>query len=225
MNKDTLASVSNFSPNRFHLKSGYREAGRFTEALSTGAEAIELCERHGFVARLGTVLLQTGGTHCRLGETERGLTETRRGLELWRKTSSRLHMSHYLSDFADNLLRAREYDEAEKAIREGEQVVAETDERSHVGELLRLRGLLLTLSGKVADGTPKLWGAVEWAQSRNTRLFELRALRDLTRPEISQHERKKAATALRQVIAWFPNTLQFPDLREAREALDRIEIC
>jgi hypothetical protein len=64
----------------------YREAGRFTEALSTGEEAIELCERHGFVARLGTVLLQTGGTHCRLGETERSLTETRRGLELWRRT-------------------------------------------------------------------------------------------------------------------------------------------
>jgi hypothetical protein len=69
----------------------YREVGRFTDALSTGEEAIELCERHGFVARLGTVLLQTGGTHCRLGETERGLTETRRGLELWRRTSSRLH--------------------------------------------------------------------------------------------------------------------------------------
>src|ERR1700730_7880867 len=55
----------------------YREAGRFCGSLSVGNEAIACCERYGFVARMGTVLLQTGGAYCRLGETERGLADSR----------------------------------------------------------------------------------------------------------------------------------------------------
>jgi hypothetical protein len=47
-----------------------------------------------------------------------------------------------LSEFADCLLRVKEYDEADRALREAKQIVQETDERSHVAELLRLKGLL-----------------------------------------------------------------------------------
>src|SRR5262249_18460083 len=170
----------------------YREVGRFDEALSAADEAIAVCERYGFAARLGTVLLQSGAAYCRIGEIERGLTDSRRGLELWRSTSSRFHMSYYLSDFADCLLRAKEYDEADRVLREAEQIVAETDERSHVGELLRLRGLFLAFEGNVLDGSAKLWEAIEWAGARETKLFELRALRDLTLLDISTHEKKRA---------------------------------
>src|SRR5262249_50326337 len=42
----------------------YREAGQYDQALSHGNDAIALCERYGFIARLGTVLLQTGATYC-----------------------------------------------------------------------------------------------------------------------------------------------------------------
>jgi class 3 adenylate cyclase/tetratricopeptide (TPR) repeat protein len=193
----------------------YNETGRFAEALSSGNEAIECCERYGFVARMGTVLLQTGAAYCRLGETERGLADSRRGLELWRKTSSRFHMSYFLSEFADCLLRANHYDEADRALREAEQVVAETDERSHASELLRLRGRLLALSGSISEGTASLWQAVEWARSRSLKLFELRALRDLASIDISPSG-EKSAKELRGVVAWFPKALKMPDLQEAR---------
>jgi tetratricopeptide (TPR) repeat protein len=142
---------------------------------------------------MGTVLLYIGAAYCRLGDTERGLGDIRRGLDIWRSTSNRFHMSYHLSDFADCLLRAKKYDEADRALREAEQLIAETDERSHVGEVLRLRGLLQILSGDVGDGAAKLWQAVKWARSRDARLFELRALRDLTLSETSQDEKKKAA--------------------------------
>ena len=198
----------------------YREAGRFDEALSIGNEAIALCERYGFVARMGTVLLQTGAAYCRVGETERGLADIRRGLQLWPSTSSRFHMSFCLSEFADCLLRVEEYDEADRALREAEQIVAETDERSHVAELLRLRGLLLALHGDVADGTARLWEAVEWSRSRSAKLFELRALRDLARIDASQ-SRETAAKALREVVGWFPEALDIPDLQEARYVMEQ----
>jgi tetratricopeptide (TPR) repeat protein len=197
----------------------YRETGRFADALSNGNKAIAICERHGFIARMGTVLLQTGAVYCRSGDTERGLSDMRRGLDLWRSASSRFHMSYWLSDFAECLLRSQKYEEADQVLREAEQVVAETDERSHFGELLRQRGSLLVLAGNVAEGSAKLWQAVEWGRSRDTRLFELRALRDLVRLGIPQDERKKAEAALQELIVWFPATLQIPDLNEARDAL------
>jgi tetratricopeptide (TPR) repeat protein len=201
----------------------YRETGRFADALSNGSEAIALCERYGFVARMGTVLLYIGAAYCRLGDTERGLGDIRRGLDIWRSTSNQFHMSYHLSDFADCLLRAKKYDEADRALREAEQIIAETDERSHVGEVLRLRGLLQILSGDVGDGAAKLWQAVKWARSRDARLFELRALRDLTLSDISQDEKKKAATALHQLLSWFPHGLEIPDLHEARDALQPVK--
>jgi hypothetical protein len=143
------------------------------------------------------------------------LADSRRGLELWRKTSSRFHMSYFLSEFADCLLRANHYDEADRALREAEQVVAETDERSHASELLRLRGRLLALSGSISEGTASLWQAVEWARSRSLKLFELRALRDLASIDISPSG-EKSAKELRGVVAWFPKALKMPDLQEAR---------
>jgi hypothetical protein len=41
------------------------------------------------------------------------------------------------SEFADCLLRAARYDEADMLLREAEQAVTETDERSHFAELRR----------------------------------------------------------------------------------------
>ena len=73
----------------------YRETGRFADALSNGNEAIALCEQYGFVARMGTVLMYIGAVYCRLGDTERGLADIRRGLDLWRNTSGRFHMSYF----------------------------------------------------------------------------------------------------------------------------------
>jgi hypothetical protein len=154
---------------------------------------------------------------------ERGLMDSRRGLELWRSASSRFHMSYYLSDFADCLLRAKKYDEADRVLREAEQVVAETDERSHVGELLRLRGLFLAFEGNVLDGSAKLWEAIDWAGARETKVFELRALRDLALLDISTHEKKRATTALQQAVAWFPQGVEIPDLLEARDALRGVQ--
>ena len=67
-------------------------------------------------------------------------------------------MSYYLSDFADCLLRAKEYDEADRVLREAEQIIAETDERSHFGELLRLRGLLSVSRGDVCRLATQAFG-------------------------------------------------------------------
>jgi len=79
------------------------------------------------------------------------------------------------------------------------------------------------LSGNAADGSAKLWQAVEWARSRDARLFEVRALRDLIRLDIPQDQRKQAAAALHEVVTSFPENAHMPDLEEARNTLQRVK--
>jgi hypothetical protein len=128
-------------------------------------------------------------------------------------------MSWNLSALADCLLRVEKYDEADSTLHEAEQLFVETDERSHVGEVFRLRGLLLTKRGDFEQGAVRLWDAVEWARSRSAKLFELRALRDLASMDLPQSQAEMAATALRNVLAWFPVSSGAPDIREARSIL------
>jgi class 3 adenylate cyclase/tetratricopeptide (TPR) repeat protein len=196
-----------------------RLTGQFADALSLSDDAIAICERHGFYARMGTVLLSVGHAHIGLGEIERGLAEIRRGLDLWRKTSGCFHMSWYLNEFADYLLRAEKYREAESALREAEQIVTETDERSHVGEIHRIRGLLSARRGDITHANTRYLQAIEWARSRHLQVFELRAVRDRARLRFLEGHREEAVKELRHVIACFSPDSETTDLREARELL------
>ena len=169
-------------------------------------------------ARMGGLLPMIGAARFGLGETERGLSEIRRGIQLWRDTGG-FHLPVYLGDFADCLLRVGKLDEAEKAIFEGEEIVDRTDEQSHGAEILRMRGMISVMKGDLANGAKKLCEAIQWSRMRGTKLFELRALRDLARLTLAKNDGTSTKSELRQVVSWFPATLETPDLREARELL------
>jgi class 3 adenylate cyclase/tetratricopeptide (TPR) repeat protein len=196
----------------------HRLLGNYTEAVKLGTEAIEICERSGFRARMGALLPVIGAARFGLGETERGLSEIRRGIQLWRDTGG-FHLPSHLGDFADCLLRVGKLDEAEKAIFEGEEIVDRTDEQSHGAEILRMRGMISAMKGDLANGARKLREAIRWSRMRGTKLFELRALRDLTRLMLATNDSWSTKQELRRVVNWFPATLEPPDLAEARELL------
>jgi tetratricopeptide (TPR) repeat protein len=130
-------------------------------------------------------------------------------------------MSWYLSEFADCLIGAEKYEEANSALVEAEQIITETDERSHVGEIYRLRGLLSARGGDITRANSRFLQAIDWARSRNTKLFELRAVSDLTRLKFLQGQHEVAVKELQVVIAKFSPHLHFEisDLHQARELL------
>jgi predicted ATPase len=163
--------------------------------------------------------MATGQAQFAMGETERGLAEIRRGFDMWREASGRFHISWYSSEFADCLLRAAKYDEMDMLLREAEQAVTETDERSHFAELLRIRGVLLVLTEDIPGGVQNLLQAIDLSRRQKAKFFELRALRDLTRLQTSGHDRARLMKDLRAVTSWFPETLETSDLREARDLL------
>jgi hypothetical protein len=79
-----------------------------------------------------------------------------------------------------------------------------------------------THRGQWTQGTAQLLQAVEWSQSRNAKLFELRAMRDLACLQISQGQSGRAIEKLRAVIRSFSSALETPDLNEAKALLDQL---
>jgi tetratricopeptide (TPR) repeat protein len=202
------------------LAQDYHDIGAYDRQLACSDEAILICERHGFEARLGTVLIQKGLALFGLGRRDRALADLSRGLELWRKTSHRFHMTFWLGEFADWLIRSGCIDLAQSALAEAEQIVADTDEESYVAELYRLRGLLWRLAGNGQTATALLYKALGWSRARHARLFELRAARDLAQSALSAGMLGTAMEELRSIVQWFPSGLESRDLKEARELLE-----
>jgi class 3 adenylate cyclase/DNA-binding winged helix-turn-helix (wHTH) protein/tetratricopeptide (TPR) repeat protein len=197
----------------------HRALGRFAEGIPIADEAVDICERHGFRARLGSVLIVRGALQFGLGDVERGLAEMRRGIDIWRETSGRFHMSEWLSYMVDRLIRADCRDEADVFLREGERIVDATNERSHVAEIRRLRGNLLYRDGAVDAAVICLEQAIGWAHQQHAKVLELRARRDLARLQIGEGRPKVARVILNRALSQFPKELVFPDLDEARELL------
>jgi tetratricopeptide (TPR) repeat protein len=207
----TLAWAHQVAARAFHI------AGRYDASIANGNAAVAICEQHGFHLRLGTVLMLRGAALCGRGDTDRGLAEVRRGLALWRKASGIFEMTQNLSGLAECLLQAGFTDEAAAAVSEAEQIAADTDERSHCGELLRLRGILSSFGGETDRAIGCLKRAIEWARAHQARMHELRAARDLAR--LFADHVPESIEILESVVAQFPPLLNAPDLRQARAVL------
>jgi tetratricopeptide (TPR) repeat protein len=193
-----------------------RIAGQFAEGLSHVNEAVVLCERFGFRARLGTVLMARGTLLLGLGDTERGIREMYLGTDIWRETSGNFHMSEWLSYLVDRLWQLSRLDEADTVLRDAERIVETTEEQSHLGELRRLRGNLLRTSD-VNRAESYLREAIEWSRERDAKVLELRARRDLAQIYKSVRKTNAASTLLKGGLALFAEKLDFAELRETRQ--------
>jgi tetratricopeptide (TPR) repeat protein len=199
-----------------------RVAGRYEEAIFDANEAVDLCERHGFRARLGSVLMARGTLRLALGDSERGLQDMSSGADMWIQTSGNFHVSEWLSYLVDCLWRLDRLAEADRVLRKAEQVVKGTDEKSHLGELLRLRGNLTHSDGAIERAETYLAKAIEWSRERDANVFELRAGRDLARIYIRDGKTEAASALLKHGISLFAEEQDFPDLQESRKLLHHL---
>jgi class 3 adenylate cyclase/tetratricopeptide (TPR) repeat protein len=206
----------------FNRALALRQVGAFAEGVDCANEAAEICEQHGFRARLGTVLIARGALHFDRGDTKRGIEEMFRGRDIWRATSGNFHMSEWLSDLIDRLLRADRRDEAEAVLREAECIASDTEEKSHLAELWRLRGITLFRDGVIDKAAGYLRRAIDWANEHEAKVFELRARRDLARFYFEKRSREMAVEILKPALDAFPGEPIFTDLRESQALITAI---
>jgi DNA-binding response OmpR family regulator/tetratricopeptide (TPR) repeat protein len=199
--------------------SALRIFGRYTEAVACADRAIEICEKYGFDARIGNVLLHRGPALFNLGDQERGLADIQRGVDLWRKTSGTFMLARNVAILAEYQLRANRLEEACISLGEAERLAETTEEKDQLAEIIRLRGRIRQSEGHHDKARHCFEQAIARSRDQRARLFELHAARDLARLSAEGGSSTEVLEQLRSIVDWFPVDLDVPVLAECRAVL------
>ena len=159
-----------------------RGFGRYAEAVACADRAIEICERYGFDARIGNVLLHRGPVLFELGDEERGLADLQRGVDLMAQDQRHLHAGTEHDD-ACRLPAPREPDSSRPAPASVKPKASPRRPRKRItlAEIIRLRGRIWQSEGHHEEARLCFERAIARSREQRARLFELHAARDLAR--------------------------------------------
>jgi tetratricopeptide (TPR) repeat protein len=199
--------------------SALRCFGRYAEAIACADRALEICEKYGFDARIGNVLLHRGPALFDAGDEERGLADLQRGIALWRQTSGIFMLARNMTILADYQLRAGQVARARTSLVEAERLAETTEEQDYLAEIVRLRGRIWQSEAKYEQARRSFERAIARSRDQGARLFELLAVRDLVRLSVEAGDAAYAIQQLRAVVGRFPAGLNIPVLAECRALL------
>jgi len=131
---------------------------------------------------------------------------------------------YFLMLLADACLRLGEPSEALAALSDALSHAEANDEHLCTADLHRLRAQA-KLSCDAREHEPAemaLQEALAEGRRRSSRIFQLRAARDLARLWAEQGERQKALDLLAPVYGWFTEGFHAQDLRDAKVLLDQL---
>jgi DNA-binding response OmpR family regulator/class 3 adenylate cyclase/tetratricopeptide (TPR) repeat protein len=202
--------------------SALRIFGRYAEAVACADRAIEICQKYGFDARIGNVLLHRGPALFELGDKERGLVDIQRGVDLWRKTSGTFMLARNVAILAEYQLRANRFEAACISLGEAERLAETTEEKDQLAEIIRLRGRIWQCEGSYDKARLCFERAIARSRDQHARLFELHAARDLVRLSAEAGGSTEALEELRSIVDWFPVDLDVPVLAECRAVLQQV---
>ena len=96
------------------------------------------------------------------------------------------------------------------------------EERSHLAEVLRLKGWMLQLQGMVAAAEENYLASLGVAREQDAKSWQLRTSTSLARLWQSQGKRKEAYDLLAPVYSWFAEGFDTHDLKQAKALLDEL---
>jgi tetratricopeptide (TPR) repeat protein len=95
-------------------------------------------------------------------------------------------------------------------------------ERSHLAEILRLKGWILSLKGDLAGAERNYLASLDWAREQQARSWELRTATSLARLWQTQRKCKEAHDLLAPIHGWFAEGFDTKDWIEAKELLGEL---
>jgi tetratricopeptide (TPR) repeat protein len=199
---------------------GYRdEPGPFMERIR---EVNELAREHSLPFMSQVMIPQVEGLALlRAGELTEAIASLRRGLENWGARGGHSRVPYLKSALAEAIALQGELDAGLAMIDECLEQIERPgwQERSHLAEVLRLKGWMLVRRGRAAEAEAPLRAAIAWARRQEARSWELRAATTLAELLAARGERDAARELLAPIYGWFTEGLDTKDLRTARELL------
>ena len=96
-------------------------------------------------------------------------------------------------------------------------------ERSHLAEVLRLKGWMLQQQEKLAAAEENYLASLDVAREQQAKSWELRTSTSLARLWRSQGKHKEALDLLKPVYNWFTEGFDTKDLKDAKALLDELQ--
>jgi tetratricopeptide (TPR) repeat protein len=190
--------------------------------LENATKAIEISERHGYVARRGNALIWRGHARARLGKLDAGIDDVAEGMLIWRGQGVVFHTPERTCWLCDLLVRAGRLDQVSQLLDEVDGLIVDTDEECVLAESIRIRGQIAACRDELTGAVRLFEKAIAISQRQEARLFELRATTQLASVLARQGRAQEGEARLRANMDAFDTIHDIVDLAAARKVLDTL---
>jgi tetratricopeptide (TPR) repeat protein len=185
-------------------------------------ELLSLSEEHGFPLWAAWAMVHRGSALAELGLAQDGVGLISNGLQIATTIGAVLLRPTGLIVLAEVHSRLEDWANAGKLLDEASLIIKNTDERTHLSDLHRVRADLLIGTGDLIEGERSYQQAISVALGQNAKVPELRAATRLARLWRDQGKRDEARDLLAPVYGWFTEGFDTLDLKEAKELLNEL---
>ncbi len=193
-----------------------------TAAMRHATTLLRLVEEKGAKYFANFARWGDGAVLAMSGLPDEGLEKMRAGADRFRATGARLYEPYLWMRMAEAHLLLDQVDESFECLERARQSVGTPDQRFYAPELLRLFGASFRQRGEACRAERSYARAIEVARAQSGRSWELRATMDLARLWRDAGKTAQARDLLAPVAAWFPQSLDMPDMKAAKVVLDTL---
>ena len=200
--------------------------GELRDALEHADAALTLAHDQGFPFFVALATILRGAALAEQGETEAGIAEIRRGLDMYRFTGANSETKLALALIGEAHARVGQFEEGMRLVTEALAEPGSGEVLCYEAELHRLKGEFLLTRDANADRAEQaevsFREAIDIARSQSAKSWELRAATSLARLWQSQGKTTEARDLLAPVHGWFTEGFDTTDLKEAKTLMDRL---
>ena len=190
---------------------------------------VEEAERLGRVHNLPFVSeviaqLMKGVAWLRAGRLAEGIPHLRAAMERWNANGGLTWMPYFRAVLAEGLALSGDIEGGLSLIEESLTQISRPgwEERSHLAEVLRLKGWMLQQQGKLDAAEDNYLASLEVGREQQAKSWELRTSTSLARLWQSQGKHQEALDLLKPVYGWFTEGFDTKDLKEAKVLVDEL---
>jgi len=188
-------------------------------------EAARLEREHSVPFHKHVMIPQVEGlARLRNGQLPEAISSLRQGIEDWNRLGGHSRVPYLKSALAEALALQGDLDAALEMIDQCLEQIERPgwQERSHLAEVLRLRGWMLMRRGRDDEAETVLRASIDWARQQQAKSWELRSSTTLARLLLERGQRDAAREMIGPIYNWFTEGFDTYDLTAARTLLESL---
>jgi len=201
----------------------YYERRELQEAQECAEEGIALSNEYGFPSYTSSGPVFLGLPLAAQGQVEEGIAQIEKGLAVYRAMGIRILVPRTLTHLCKAYGKVGEIEKGLTILTEVMEETHSSGERVYEAETHRVKGELLLMQGEAdAEVEACFQKARQVAQQQQAKLFELRAVTNLSRLWQKQGKQEEARQMLAEIYNWFTEGFDTLDLKEAKALLEEL---